>query len=78
MPKPGAIRQMDYEQQKKEEDKEAFLQKQLYQKRKQREILKATKDKYEALKLKERIRKKEAVTEATSTTPAKSISPSES
>ena len=50
MTKPGAVRQRDYEQRKKEEDKEAYLQKQCDQKRK-RELLKANKEKYQAQKL---------------------------
>ena len=55
MAKPGAVRQREYKQQKKEEDKEAYLQKRHDQKRKQRELLKANKEKYEAEKLKDRI-----------------------
>ena len=78
MTKPGAVRQREYEQQKKEEDKEAYLQEWHDQKRKQRELLKANKEKYEAQKLKDRIRKKKAVTEATSLTSAISTSSSES
>ena len=78
MAKPGAVRQREYEQQKKEEDKEAYLQKRCDHKRKQRELLKASKVKYQAQKLKDRIRKKKAVTEATSLTPVTSTSSSES
>ena len=51
MAKPGAVRQREYKQQKKEEDKEVYLQKRHDQKRKQRELLKANKEKYEAQKL---------------------------
>ena len=58
MAKPGAVRQREYEQRKKEEDKEAYLQKQRDQKREQRELLKANKEKYEAQKLKDRLREK--------------------
>ena len=58
MAKPGAVRQREYEQRKKEEDKEAYLQKWRDQKREQRELLKANKGKYEAQKLKDRLRKK--------------------
>ena len=58
MAKPGAVRQREYEQWKKEEDKEAYLQKRRDQKREQRELLKANKEKYEAQKLKDRLREK--------------------
>ena len=58
MTKPGAFRRREYEQQKKEEDKKAYLQKRRDQKRKQTELLKANKEKYEAQKFKDRIRKK--------------------
>ena len=58
MAKPGAVRQREYEQRKTEEDKEAYLQKRRDQKREQRELLKANKEKYEAQKLKDRLRKK--------------------
>ena len=51
MTKPGAVRQREYDKQKEEEDKEAYLQKWCDQKRKQRELLKANKEKYEAQKL---------------------------
>ena len=78
MAKPGAVRRREYEQQKKEEGKEAYLQKRCDHKRKQRELLKASKVKYQAQKLKDRIRKKKAVTEATSLTPVTSTSSSES
>ena len=54
MAKPGAVRRREYEQQKKE----AYLQKRCDHKRKQRELLKASKVKYQAQKLKDRIRKK--------------------
>ena len=60
MAKPGAVRRREYEQQKKEEDKEAYLQKRCDHKRKQRELLKASKVKYQAQKLKDRIRKKKS------------------
>ena len=58
MAKPGAVRQREYEQRKMEEDKEAYLQKRRDQKREQRELLKANKEKYEAQKLKDRLKKK--------------------
>ena len=73
MTEAEAIRQIEQWAVKRQE---AFLQKQLYQQRKIK-ILKSSRNKCEALKLKDRIRKREAVTEATSTTPAKITSPSE-
>ena len=78
MAKPGAVRQREYEQRKKEEDKEAYLQKRRDQKREQRELLKANKEKYEAQKLKDRLREKKAVIEATLLTTVTSTSSSES
>ena len=77
MAKPGAVRQREYEQQKKEEDKEAYLQKRCDQKGKQRELLKASKVKYQAQKLKDRIRKKSS-DRCKSLTPVTSTSSSES
>ena len=73
MTEAEAIRQIEQWAVKRQE---AFIQKQLYQQRKIK-ILTSSRNKCEALKLKDRIRKREAVTEATSTTPAKITSPSE-
>ena len=60
MAKPGSERQMQYEARQKERDKEAYLKKRREQKARQRAALKKDKVRYEALKAKDRERKRQS------------------
>ena len=60
MAKPGSERQMQYEARQKERDKEAYLKKRQEQKARQRAALKKDKVRYEALKAKDRERKRQS------------------
>ena len=60
MAKPGSERQMQYEARQKEREKEAYLKKRREQKARQRAALKKDKVRYEALKAKDRERKRQS------------------
>ena len=60
MAKPGSESQMQYEARQKERDKEAYLKKRQEQKARQRAALKKDKVRYEALKAKDRERKRQS------------------